>query len=139
MKKILILNDDHEMCTLFRLILEREGYLVSTTHNIPDAKEWLRTNTFDLLIMQGAMLGIDWWQFYKSLKADTTLGSFGILVLLHKLIRVEERANQIKKVHGEIQGNRDEVMVELPIGPDLIEMVKRMLGDSGTELLLGVK
>ena len=139
MKKILILEDDHELATLFSLSLEREGYLVSSVQSIPDAKEWLQTKSFDLLIIQGAMPDVGWWQFYKELKRDTIFGSLSILVLLYKLTDVYERANQIEQIQGKIKNNKDEIMIKFPIGSNLIDTVKRILGDSGQELPLGSK
>ena len=139
MKRILILDDDLDLRILMRRILEQEGFQIADTPSFQEAKEALQTNFFDLLIMQGALPGIDWWELYKSLKADARLGSLRVLILLHKLNHVEERTYQIEKVRS----NQDEIMAELPVGRDLMENLRetihRMFGDNGTALPLGVK
>ena len=48
--KILVVDDDHEMCQFLADLLSEEGYVVETVHDGPSAVERYRADGFDLTI-----------------------------------------------------------------------------------------
>ncbi len=56
---ILIVDDDHDILTLERKILEREGFVVSAANDGKEAVEKIETSDFDLILLDIMMPGID--------------------------------------------------------------------------------
>jgi DNA-binding response OmpR family regulator len=50
MKHILLLEDNHDIVDLLRLLLEEDGYYVSSTSRVADAREILEKTKVDLFI-----------------------------------------------------------------------------------------
>ena len=132
MAKILILDDDVEIRTLMVLILEREGYQLAYTDNSQESVKLLWNASFNLLIMDGALLDTDWWGFYSSIKTDPDLCNIAIIVLLPKFMLAEEGVNQF--FFQEVQYNKDGLLTSPWRKEDLVETVKKVLGNYGTAL-----
>jgi two-component system response regulator (stage 0 sporulation protein F) len=49
-KKILIVDDDEELCSIFKQALEEEGYIIFTAQNGKDALVKIKVEHFDLII-----------------------------------------------------------------------------------------
>ena len=131
-RRILILDDDHELQTLIALLLKREGYEPICTDNILELTNLWHISSFDLLIMSGGLEFRDWWSHYLSLKAAPALQSTGIIVALRKVRRAEVEAHQLR----EIQENGDSLLADYLPAENLIETVKKMLGDDREALLI---
>jgi len=58
MSRILVVDDEENLCFTFRRFLEREGHQVRTARNLDDARELLGHDDFDLLFLD-IMLGRD--------------------------------------------------------------------------------
>jgi DNA-binding response OmpR family regulator len=71
-KRILMIEDDREMVTLGKLILEREGYEVLTAYDGAQGLELLQqeNGNVDLLLLDIMMTGMDGWQVLTKVKAD---------------------------------------------------------------------
>jgi len=71
-KRILMIEDDREMVTLGKLILEREGYEVLVAYGGAEGLELLRLEygNVDLLLLDIMMTGMDGWQVLTEVKAD---------------------------------------------------------------------
>lgn len=59
MKKILVVDDEKDICDLFRRILESAGYQVSTANSGEEALEIIRQESFSLLFLDLNLPGID--------------------------------------------------------------------------------
>jgi len=57
MPRILLIEDNIDVCTVFENILIDEGYEVDTTQTIRHGEEFLRCSTYDLLIADGRLPG----------------------------------------------------------------------------------
>ena len=55
MPRILLIEDNIDVCTVFENILIDEGYEVDTTQTIRHGEEFLRCSTYDLLIADGRL------------------------------------------------------------------------------------
>jgi two-component system alkaline phosphatase synthesis response regulator PhoP len=82
-KRILMIEDDREMVTLGRLILEREGYEVLAAYNGTEGLNLLRRENgkIDLLLLDIMMIGMDGWQVLTEVKSDEKLRHIPVIML----------------------------------------------------------
>jgi DNA-binding response OmpR family regulator len=100
-KRILMIEDDREMVTLGKLILEREGYEVLTAYDGAQGLELLQqeNGNVDLLLLDIMMTGMDGWQVLTKVKADEKLRTIPVIMLTarHYLEDEEETASYADK------------------------------------------
>jgi DNA-binding response OmpR family regulator len=100
-KRILMIEDDREMVTLGKLILEREGYEVLVAYAGADGLALLRQeeSRVDLLLLDIMMTGMDGWQVLTELKADENLRHIPVIMLTarHYLEDEDETATYADK------------------------------------------
>lgn len=70
-KHILVVDDDPDILTLERKILEREGYLVSFANDGKEAMERLKNKRFDLVLLDIMMPGIDGFEVSRAIQRDS--------------------------------------------------------------------
>ena len=82
-RRILMIEDDREMVTLGKLILEREGYEVLAASGGAEGLELLRQEDgdVDLLLLDIMMTGMDGWQVLTEVKADEELRHIPVIML----------------------------------------------------------
>jgi len=82
-RRILMIEDDMEMVTLGKLILEREGYEVLTAYGGAEGLELLHQEdgNVDLLLLDIMMIGMDGWQVLTEVKADEELRHIPVIML----------------------------------------------------------
>ncbi|MBR2616441.1 MAG: response regulator transcription factor [Clostridia bacterium] len=68
MLKILIAEDDHELCGLFRHVLIKNGYTVKAVSNGKEALVAMETEYFDLLISDIMMPEMDGYELVRHLR-----------------------------------------------------------------------
>ena len=100
-KRILMIEDDREMVTLGKLILEREGYDVVAAYGGAEGLELLQQGdvAIDLLLLDIMMIGVDGWQVLTAVKADEKLRHIPVIMLTarHYLEDEEQTANYADK------------------------------------------
>ena len=100
-KRILMIEDDREMVTLGKLILEREGYDVVAAYGGAEGLELLHREDagIDLLLLDIMMIGVDGWQVLTAVKADEKLRHIPVIMLTarHYLEDEEQTANYADK------------------------------------------
>jgi DNA-binding response OmpR family regulator len=100
-KRILMIEDDREMVTLGKLILEREGYDVVAAYGGAEGLEFLQREdaAIDLLLLDIMMIGVDGWQVLTAVKADAKLRHIPVIMLTarHYLEDEEQTANYADK------------------------------------------
>lgn len=67
-KKILIINDEEEMCEELAEILEDEGYYVNTTSSGYEGKELIEKNDYDILLLDLKLPGLYGLEILKSVR-----------------------------------------------------------------------
>lgn len=67
-KHILVVDDEPDMCWIFRQILESEGYKVLTANSGKEAIDMVKKGNIDLIIMDVMMPGIDGLETYRRIK-----------------------------------------------------------------------
>ena len=103
--RILMIDDDREMGTLGRLILEREGFEVVSAFSGVEGLEILRQDDkIDLVLLDIMMIGMDGWQVLDTIKDDEQLSHLPVIMLTarHYLEDESETSNYADKFDGYI-------------------------------------
>ena len=83
-EKILVVDDEEDILELVRYNLSREGYQVTGTLTGEDALRKVRSDRFDLIVLDLMLPGIDGLAFTKTIKSDSRLHSIPIIMLTAK-------------------------------------------------------
>jgi DNA-binding response OmpR family regulator len=67
-KKIMIVDDDHDIANLFKIFLENNGYTVDAYTNPIDALKYFRKQRHDLIILDLKMPKMDGMTVYRRIK-----------------------------------------------------------------------
>lgn len=67
-EKILIVDDDKNICDLLRMYLEKEGYAVIMVHNGVDAVNTFNTENPDLVLLDIMLPQLDGWQVCREIR-----------------------------------------------------------------------
>lgn len=122
--RILMIDDDREMLTLGRLILEREGFEVISAHSGLAGLEILNQadHHIDLILLDIMMLGMDGWQVLQLLKKNEKLANIPVIMLTarHYLENESETSNYA--------GMFDGYVVKPFVVKDLIGKIKNLIG-----------
>lgn len=81
--KILMIEDDREMVTLGKLILEKEGYSVMAAYNGKEGLEKIYANkdVIDLILLDVMLPNIYGWEILERIKADETTKHIPVIML----------------------------------------------------------
>ncbi|MEB3216781.1 MAG: hybrid sensor histidine kinase/response regulator [Nostocales cyanobacterium 94392] len=79
--KILVVDDSPDNIFLIKTILEEEGYEVSTAENGYNALNKIEESTFDLILLDLMMPGMDGYEVTKSIRENTFLSFVPILLI----------------------------------------------------------
>jgi DNA-binding response OmpR family regulator len=81
--RILMVDDDREMVTLGKLILEREGFEVLYAYNGAQGLEILNKpdSKIDLVLLDIMMVGMDGWQVLEKIKASEQHKDLPVIML----------------------------------------------------------
>ncbi|MGA1875420.1 MAG: response regulator [bacterium] len=66
--KILIVDDNEELCSIFKEALEEEGYAISTAQNGKQALDKIKGTHFDLIITDKNMPNMGGFRLLKSIR-----------------------------------------------------------------------
>jgi two-component system phosphate regulon response regulator PhoB len=83
-EKILVVDDEEDILELVRYNLSREGYQVTGSLTGEDALRKVRSDTFDLIVLDLMLPGMDGLAFTKTVKNDARLRSIPIIMLTAK-------------------------------------------------------
>ena len=83
-EKILVVDDEEDILELVRYNLSREGYQVTGTLTGEDALRKVRSDPFDLIVLDLMLPGMDGLAFTKTVKNDARLRSIPIVMLTAK-------------------------------------------------------
>ncbi|MEJ2102079.1 MAG: response regulator transcription factor [Desulfobacterales bacterium] len=83
-EKILVVDDEEDILELVRYNLSREGYRVTGSLTGEDALRKIRSEPFDLIVLDLMLPGMDGLAFSKTVKNDSRLRSTPIIMLTAK-------------------------------------------------------
>ena len=67
-EKILVVDDEKNICDLLRMYLEKEGYAVVMAHNGIDAVSMFSSENPDLVLLDIMLPGLDGWQVCREIR-----------------------------------------------------------------------
>jgi DNA-binding response OmpR family regulator len=119
-----MIDDDREMITLGRLILEREGFQVISALGGIEGLEILNNSDqpIDLILLDIMMLGMDGWQVLQIIKNNDKLAHIPIIMLTarHYLEDESETSNYADMFDGYV--------VKPFVVRDLLGKIKDLIG-----------
>ena len=77
---ILVLDDDPDICTMIKMVLDYYGYDAMDAENEENARKIISSNHVDLLIMDMLLSGVDGTDICRQLKNDKATSSIPILM-----------------------------------------------------------
>jgi two-component system alkaline phosphatase synthesis response regulator PhoP len=92
-KRILVVDDDHEVVRLMRGYLEQSGYTVLVAYNGQTAMHIIRRERPDLVLLDLMLPDLSGWEITRSVRADPVLKHTPIIVLT-------ARVNDADKIVG---------------------------------------
>lgn len=114
--KILVIDDDVNICELIRLYLEKEGYEILTAYNGKKAIEVFSDFTPSIVILDIMLPGIDGWQVCREIRKISNI----------PIIMLTAKGETFDKVLG-LELGADDYMVK-PFDPkELVARVKAVL------------
>ncbi|MEW6110140.1 MAG: sigma-54 dependent transcriptional regulator [Nitrospirota bacterium] len=115
--KILVVDDERDICRALEFLLSREGYKVMTAYNGRDALKKIEAEEFDLVITDLKMEGIDGMQVLeKALRINPNL----IVIIMTAFASVESAVDAMKK-------GASDYIVKPFINEDVKMTVRRLL------------
>ena len=120
---ILVVDDEKDILELVSYNLQKEGFHIQTSQNGEDALEKIRSDRFDLLILDLMLPGIQGMELCKVLKSDNETASIPIIMLTAK-------SEELDKVLGLEMGADD--YITKPFSPrELVARVNAVLRRTG--------
>jgi len=79
--KILVLDDDPDIGTMIKMMLEYKGYAVTVSDRAVQAEEALRSNNIDLIIMDMLLSGVNGTDLCTDLKKDSSTSHIPVIMI----------------------------------------------------------
>jgi len=79
-KHILILDDDPDICTMIKMVLEYHGFMAIEADNEEKANQVLSSQQVDLIIMDMLLSGVDGTDVCRRIKSDQAKRSIPVLM-----------------------------------------------------------
>jgi len=115
-QKVLVIDDDVNICELIRLYIEKEGYEVLTAYNGVKAIEAFKEFTPNIIVLDIMLPGIDGWQVCREIRKISSI----------PIIMLTAKGETFDKVLG-LELGADDYMVK-PFEPkELVARVKAVL------------
>ena len=80
-KRILVVDDEPDFCSIVQGQLEKEGYAVELAYNGVEGLEKIRSNPPDAIVLDVMMPEKDGYEVCKELKADETTAGIPVVLL----------------------------------------------------------
>jgi len=80
MAKILIIDDEPEIITLTRMMLQKAGYDVIEAESGKEGLEILKKEKIDLVLLDVVMPGMNGWEVCRKIKADENLRQIPVVM-----------------------------------------------------------
>jgi len=100
MTDILLVDDDPDVCRMYRTMLSLEGYAVETVQSGAEALSWLAGNRPGLVLLDIMMEPMDGWEVLRRIRADEQLQDVPVIVLTGKALI----PNKVLRYGDQIQG-----------------------------------
>ena len=127
-KKILVVDDDVNICELLRLYIEKEGYTACTVNDGKAATEVFEKEKFDLILLDIMLPGLDGWQVCRHIRKTSDV----------PIIMITAKGETFDRILGLELGADD--YVPKPFDPkEVIARIKAVLRRYGEKEQSGIK
>lgn len=121
--KILVVDDEYKIRNIVSIYLHKEGFSVVETANGNEALEKIKSDSYDLVILDIMLPGIDGWTVCREIRRDSSLP---VIMLTAR----EEEADRVL----DLEIGADDYVVK-PFSPrELVARVKAVLRRTGSVL-----
>lgn len=120
MEKILVSDDDKNICELIRLYLEKEGYSVTLAHDGEDALAKFSAEPPDLVLLDIMMPKLDGWQVCREIRRKSDC----------PIIMITAKGETFDKVLG-LELGADDYVVKPFDAKEIVARIKAVLRRSG--------
>ena len=121
-RKVLIVEDDHNIADLLRLYLEKEGYEVAIAPDGVRGVERFRSEQPDLVLLDVMLPGMDGWAVCRSIRAEAKI----------PIIMLTAKSETEDKVYGLKQGADDYITKPFEM-KEVLARIEAVLRRSGME------
>lgn len=155
MVKILIVDDDIDLCKLISKRLKKEGYIVITLHNGEEVMECLKATYYDLIILDVMLPGVDGFSLLQKIRMSSYLpvimltakdeendkvyglriGADDYLTKPFSINELVERINSILRRCNIFNSNSEKVLKEITFDGIIITPQKRKVVIDEIELM----
>jgi DNA-binding response OmpR family regulator len=123
--RIAVCDDDPLLLDLVSFRLEREDYEIEVFENGLDALDALRGSTFDLLILDAMMAGMDGFEVLTLVRSDAKLKNLPIIMLSAR--------NGDADIVGALRNGADDYIVKPFIPDELAIRLERLIRQKKVE------
>ena len=79
MSRILVVDDEQDLCEILQFNLSRQGYDVDVAYSAEEAFQKLQSQSYDLLLLDVMMEGMSGFEMAERMKADENLCAIPII------------------------------------------------------------
>ncbi len=83
-QRALLVEDDHDVCELVRIVLRSENFTVDFVHDGNSGLQAALEKHYDLIVLDLMLPGIDGWEICKQLRENSSTRSIPIIMLTAK-------------------------------------------------------
>ena len=124
-KRILVVDDEPDFCSIVQGQLEKEGFDVELAYNGVEGMEKVQANPPDAIVLDVMMPEKDGYEMCKELKADEALCNIPVLLLT----AVASHVTSTRYSHADgMSTEADDYIAKPASAEQILASIKRMLG-----------
>jgi len=100
MTDILLVDDNPDICRVYRTMLSREGYAVETVESGAEALSWLAGDRPGLVLLDIMMEPMDGWEVLRRIRADGQAQDVPVIILTGKMLTPDEVLRYADQIQG---------------------------------------
>lgn len=125
-KRILVVDDEPDFCSIVQGQLEKEGFEVEIAYNGIEGLEKVRANPPDAIVLDVMMPEMDGYEVCKKLKADEKYADIPVVLLT----AVASHVTSTRYSHQDgMSTEADDYIAKPASAEEIMESIKRLLED----------
>jgi two-component system alkaline phosphatase synthesis response regulator PhoP len=125
-KRILVVDDEPDFCSIVQMNLEKEGFAVELAYSGVEGLEKVHANPPDAIVLDIMMPEMDGYEVCKKLKADEKYVDIPIILLT----AVASHVTSTRYSHRDgMSTEADDYIAKPASAEEITESIKRLLGD----------
>ncbi|MBL7178993.1 MAG: response regulator [Desulfobacterales bacterium] len=125
-KRILVIDDEPDFCSIVQVNLEKEGFEVELAYSGAEGLEKVHANPPDAIVLDIMMPEMDGYQVCKKLKADEKYADIPVILLT----AVASHVTSTRYSHRDgMSTEADDYIPKPASAEEITESIKRLLGE----------